>query len=248
MGAHGYCGPVEIGFWRFLKTDNDENELRWFGRRHGKTLRPRRQKLVDERLPEIRLEAVPADLMGLFPPSCRKLWLEIGFGAGEHLAGQAARHPEIGFVGCEPFINGVASLLTRIDTDNLGNIRIFDDDARLLIDTLPDQCFERIFILFADPWPKTRHHRRRIMTEANLDRFARILKDHGELRFVSDHMEYVSWALERLLRHPEFDWQATSPKDWREPPEDWVETRYEAKARARGDVPAYLGFTRTPRT
>lgn len=235
-----------------MSTTRDENELRWFGRRHGKTLRPTRQKLVDELLPKLRVEPdaikPPADVTDLFPPKCNKVWLEIGFGAGEHLAGQAANHPDVGIIGCEPFINGVASLLTHIQSKNLGNVRIFDDDARLLMDVLPDQCFERIFVLFADPWPKTRHHRRRIMVEANLDRFARLLKDGGELRFVSDHMDYVSWSLERLLCHPEFDWQAGSARDWREPPADWVETRYEAKAREKGDLPAYLRFLRLPRT
>jgi tRNA (guanine-N7-)-methyltransferase len=235
-----------------LSTTKDENELQWYGRRHGKKLRPTRQKLVDELLPKLRLDpnsgSFPANLTGLFESECKDVWLEIGFGAGEHLAGQAARNPDKGIIGCEPFINGVASLLTHIKAENLNNVRIYDNDARVLMDVLPEQSFERIFVLFADPWPKTRHHRRRIMVEANLDRFARLLKDAGELRFASDHKEYVSWALERLLHHPDFNWQAESVKDWRDPPSDWVETRYEGKARAKGDYPTYLRFTRLSRT
>ncbi len=235
-----------------MNTKRDENALRWYGRRHGKTLRPNRQKLVDELLPILRIDphedALRGDLADLFRARCAEVWLEIGFGAGEHLAGQATQHPDTGIIGCEPFINGVASLLTHVDSGGLENVRIFDDDARLLMDALPDRCFERIFVLFADPWPKARHHRRRIMIEANLDRFARLLKDGGELRFASDHMDYVSWALERLMHHADFDWMASSAGDWRKPPEDWVETRYEAKARAKGDLPVYLRFARKQRS
>lgn len=235
-----------------MSTSKDENELRWYGRRHGKKLRPNRQKLVDELLPKLRLkpdtDTFPPDLTDLFPSPCQRVWLEIGFGAGEHLAGQAIRNPDVGIIGCEPFINGVASLLTQIDAENINNVRIYDDDARLLMDVLPEQSLERIFVLFADPWPKSRHHRRRIMVEANLNRFARLLKDGGELRFVSDHKEYVSWALERLLNHTDFKWQAESIKDWRDPPTDWVETRYQSKARDKGDNPTYLRFTRRARS
>ena len=233
-------------------TEKEDTDLRWYGRRQGKKLRPSRQKLVDVLLPKIRIEPganrIPTDLSNLFAPTCTGVWLEIGFGAGEHLAAQAADHPDIGFIGCEPFINGVASLLAHVEREQLENVRIYDDDARTLMDALPDASLGRIFVLFADPWPKTRHHRRRMMIEANLTRFARLLKDGGELRFASDHMAYASWALERLLRQPEFDWQAVSAKDWRDPPDDWVETRYEAKARAKDELPVYLRFTRVPRS
>jgi tRNA (guanine-N7-)-methyltransferase len=234
-----------------LSHTKEDTDQRWYGRRQGKKLRPNRQALVDTLLPNLKvspsLGEIPADLKTLFQAPCDDVWLEIGFGAGEHLAAQAANHPETGFIGCEPFINGVASLLAHIDKDKLQNVRVFDDDARILMDALPDACFGRIFVLFADPWPKSRHHRRRIMIEANLNRFARLLKNGGELRFASDHMEYASWTLERLLRHPEFDWLATTAGDWRNPPRDWVETRYETKARAKGDRPAYLRFARVDR-
>ena len=229
-------------------TEKQDTDPRWYGRRHGKKLRLGRQRLVDNLLPELRIAPkaaeIPADLRELFAVPCKDVWLEIGFGAGEHLAAQAASHPGIGFIGCEPFINGVASLLAHVDETSLKNVRIYDDDARTLMDALPDASVGRIFVLFADPWPKTRHHRRRMMIEANLDRFARLLRGGGELRFASDHMEYTSWTLERLLRHPNFDWQAMSARDWRTPPDDWVETRYETKARAKGDLPAYLRFLR----
>jgi len=231
-----------------LITEKEDTDPRWYGRRQGKKLRLGRQRLVDNLLPELRVSPeateLPADLSELFNHPCNDVWLEIGFGAGEHLAAQAANHPDIGFIGCEPFINGVASLLAHIDQANLKNVRIYDDDARILMDALPEASVGRIFVLFADPWPKTRHHRRRMMIEANLDRFAHLLKDGGELRFASDHMDYTSWTLERLLRHADFDWQAQSASDWRDPPEDWVETRYETKARANGDLPAYLRFRR----
>ncbi len=235
-----------------MSTEKEDTDPRWYGRRYGKKLRPGRQKLVDTLLPELRIapdaDRLAANLHDLFPANCQDVWLEIGFGAGEHLAAQAANRPDIGFIGCEPFINGVASLLAHIDSGKTENVRIFDDDARILMDALPDASLGRIFVLFADPWPKSRHHRRRMMIEANLQRFARLLKDGGELRFASDHMEYASWTLERLLRQSEFDWQVASAKDWRAPPEDWVETRYEAKARAKDELPVYLRFLRVSRS
>lgn len=230
----------------------EDPDRRWYGRRHGKKLRAGRQALVEELLPRLRVSPEPADLpedlCDLFPAPCRQVWLEIGFGAGEHLAAQAAAHPDTGIVGCEPFINGVASLLKHVHSAELSNVRIYDDDARTLMDALPDASVGRIFVLFADPWPKARHHRRRIMIESNLQRFARLLKDGGELRFASDHLEYAGWTLERLLRQPEFDWLAERADDWRMPPADWVETRYEAKARAKNNDPVYLRFVRCPRT
>jgi len=232
-----------------LITSKDDTDQRWYGRRHGKKLRAGRQRLVDELLPSLYLKpepaSIPTDLTTLFKDPCSRVWLEIGFGAGEHLAAQAGNHPDVGIIGCEPFINGVASLLAHIDKAKLTNVRIYNDDARVLMDVLPAASLDRIFVLFADPWPKARHHRRRIMADANLARFARLLREGGELRFASDHMDYVSWTLERLQRHPQFDWQATSADDWRTPPRDWIETRYEAKAREKGDRSVYLRYLKT---
>ena len=174
-------------------------------------------------------------------------WLEVGFGAGRHLAAQAAAHPHIAMIGCEPFINGVASLLSLIDAGGQENIRVFDDDARLLLDALPDAAIDRVFVLFPDPWPKTRHHKRRFISAGNLDSLSRVMKDGAELRFASDHMEYVRWTLDHVTRHPGFRWPARTARDWRLPPDDWFETRYQAKAREQGLPCVYLRFLRRPR-
>ena len=218
----------------------------FYGRRGGHKLRPRRQKLVDELLPTILLSADNGeiDLSAIFGPEIREIWLEVGFGAGEHLAEQARLNPHVGFIGCEPFLNGVAALLAHIDTHDLTNVRIYDDDARLILPLLPDASIDRGFVLFSDPWPKARHHRRRFIEPNNLNALGRILKDNAELRFASDHMGHVSWALEHATRHPNFAWPAASAKDWRIAPDDWVQTRYERKALAKGNACAYLRFYR----
>ncbi len=187
------------------------------------------------------------DPAGWFPFAPRALRLEIGFGAGEHLAHQAAASPEIGFIGCEPFINGVAALLARVQADRLANIRVLDDDARLLFGRFPDAAFERVTILFPDPWPKARHHRRRFIQDESLDEIARILQDGGELRFASDHKDYARWTLLHGLRHPAFAWTARGPGDWRARPEDSRPTRYEEKALKRGETCVYLVFQRVRR-
>ena len=185
--------------------------------------------------------------MVAFGDGVSDLWLEIGFGGGEHLAAQAAANPGTGFIGCEPFINGVASLLAEIDRLGLTNIRIFDDDARLMLKALPDACLGRVFVLFADPWPKKRHHRRRFIAPDTLDQLARLMKDGAELRFASDHMGYVRWALSRLTAHADFQWTAAGPADWRTRPADAVETRYEEKALQKGLSCVYLSFSRSLR-
>ncbi len=196
-------------------------------------------------LPRLR-PAVGAD--GTVVDAAATNWLEIGFGGGRHLAAQAAAHPDIAMIGCEPFVNGVAALLSLIDAQGQKNIRIFDDDARHLLDALPAAAIDRVFVLFPDPWPKRRHHKRRFMAPGNLDSLARVMKDGAELRFASDHMEYVRWTLDQVTRHPGFQWPARSARDWRHPPPDWFETRYEAKAREQGLRCVYLRFQRRPRT
>jgi tRNA (guanine-N7-)-methyltransferase len=218
----------------------------FYGRRGGYKLRPRRQKLVDELLPTIRLLAEPGqiELSKIFGSEIKENWLEVGFGAGEHLAEQARLNPHVGFIGCEPFLNGVAALLAQIEKYKLGNIRIFDDDARLILPLLPEASIHRCFVLFSDPWPKARHHRRRFIKPNNLNALGRILKDNAELRFASDHMGHVSWALEHTIRHPNFIWPVSSADDWRLAPDDWVQTRYERKALAKGEACAYLSFYR----
>jgi tRNA (guanine-N7-)-methyltransferase len=184
------------------------------------------------------------DPAALFPFAPRKIRLEIGFGAGEHLAHQAKAEPDVGFIGCEVFVNGVAALLARVKADNLRNVRVLDDDARRLFGRLPGASLDRVVAYFPDPWPKTRHRRRRLIQQASLDEFARVLKKGGELRVATDHMEYARWTLRHCLGHPAFAWAARRARDWRERPEDSPETRYAAKARRKGARCVYLVFQR----
>jgi tRNA (guanine-N7-)-methyltransferase len=231
-------------------TKKNHDGPQWYGRRQGHRLRPNRQALIDTLLPTLRVE-LPKD--GVLDPSAvfsaplNDIWLEVGFGGGEHLAAQARANPNIGFIGCEPFINGIANLLSQVERDGLTNVRIYDDDARKLFAVLPDAVFGRIFALYTDPWPKTRHHRRRFISDDTTDTLIRLLKDNAELRLAHDHMGYVGWMLDHVTRRQELQWQAKSKSDWQEPPDDWVETRYEQKAKARGLHPAYLSFVRRAR-
>lgn len=217
------------------------------GRRQGPKLRPGRRRLLDERLPEVGIALEPnqrLDPASLFNPSPRAVWLEIGFGGGEHLEAQAARHPEIGFLGVEPFRNGVARLLQAVEQQDLRNIRVLMDDARLLLDALPEASLDRVFILFPDPWPKARHHKRRIVNPDTAARLAELIRPGGELRLATDDPGYARWMLATILVEPRFTWTAERATDWREPPPDWVPTRYEAKARAAGRAPVFLTFAR----
>jgi tRNA (guanine-N7-)-methyltransferase len=227
------------------------NPFRWYGRRRGHRLRPGRRDRIERLLPAVRL-APPGpggivDLAAAFgaPPS--DVWLEVGFGAGEHLAAQAKAHPGIAMVGCEPYVTGVASLLSIIESDGLANIRIFDDDARLLLGAFPEASIGRVFVLFPDPWPKRRHHKRRFIAPATLDALARVMEDGAELRFATDHMGYARWTLDHAIRHPAFAWLARRPGDWRRRPRDGFETRYERKAADHGLVSVHLGFRRRHR-
>lgn len=196
---------------------------------------------MQQLLPQVRL-SIPAPgrvdtEVGLTRSA---LWLEIGFGAGEHLVAQADGHREINFIGCEVFANGIAKLLAKMERQQLDNIRVFDDDAQLLIRSMPESSVDRVFILFPDPWPKQRHAKRRIISRNTLDILANIMMDGAELRLATDDSDHVSWILERLTDHPAFEWPARRPSDWRERPEDWPPTRYEEKARATGRVPIFL--------
>jgi tRNA (guanine-N7-)-methyltransferase len=217
-----------------------------YGRRRGHRLRPGRQRQLAERLPELRVslpEAGQLDPARLFPGR-ERIWLEIGFGSGEHLAAQAAAHPEVGLIGCEPYLAGVASLLATAEREALDNLRLVVDDARMLLRALPDGCLERIFVLFPDPWPKTRHHKRRIVNPASAAEFARLLAPAGELRLATDDMGYARAMLLALCARPELAWQAERPADWRERPADWPATRYEQKAFASGRPCLYLRYRR----
>ena len=226
---------------------------RVYGRRLGHRLRPGRQALLERALPGLRLdlpddERARIDLSGLFPASVRELWLEIGFGAGEHLARQLRDNPAVGMIGCEPYVQGVAGLLSRLEVDGTGErVRIFPDDGRLLLHHLPDACIGRLFVLFPDPWPKKRHHKRRLIDAGTLAAFARVLADGAEFRWASDDRDYVDWTSERVAANGAFVLSGNGPGDGRARPADWPETRYEQKARAAGRAPVFLRFVRSAR-
>jgi len=204
-------------------------------------LRPGQEARLENLLP--RLRVATDDLAGLPRP----LWLEIGFGAGEHLAAQAMAHPEVTLLGCETFVNGIAALLTHVETRRLDNVRVFPDDAGFLLPALGEASVDRVFLPFLDPWPKNRHHKRRFVQRATLDQLARVLADGAAVRFASDHPGYVAWTLGLVLEHPDFRWPARGPEDWRRRPVDAIATRYEAKALARGANCYYLTFHRKVR-
>jgi tRNA (guanine-N7-)-methyltransferase len=223
---------------------------RVYGRRHGRPLRPGRRDLIESLLPQLSFTLPERSLLDpatLFPDQQDEVWLEVGFGGGEHLAAQAGSHPQTGFIGCEPFINGMASLLTKIKKENLANIRVFPDDALILMSSMVESSLDRVFILFPDPWPKKRHAKRRLISPQTVDILARVMKDTAELRLASDDPEYVCWMLEHLHRHEAFQWLARRPAHWRQRTLDWPATRYEAKALEAGRSCAYLRFRRRPR-
>ena len=251
MGAARPRAEAAVGFLSKASSGADAPQQRLlYGRRRGRKLRPGQQDILETFLPELRFE-LPSDGRldphGLFAEPVNAVWLEVGFGAGEHLAAQAAADPRRGVIGCEVFENGVVKLLAEVKRLDLGNVRLFIDDARLLIAALPDASIARAFILFPDPWPKQRHHKRRIVSTATLDGLARILCDGAELRLATDDMDYLRWMLERAPPHPAFEWLARRPQDWRERPADWPRTRYEQKAIAAGRTPAFLRLKRRAR-
>ena len=220
------------------------------GRRRGRKLRPGQRRLLDTLLPRLRFALPPErplDPRRLFDRPVAAVWLEIGFGAGEHLAAQAAQQPDYGLIGCEVFETGVVRLLAEVERLGLSNLRLLTDDARPLLGALAEASLERVFILFPDPWPKLRHHKRRLVSMATLDALAHAMRDGAELRLATDDMEYLRWMLERATAHAAFEWQARRPQDWRERPPDWPATRYEQKALAAGRRPAFLRFRRRPR-
>lgn len=213
-------------------------------------MRPGRQRLVADLLPHLSITLPgdgPLDPRTLFDGPVRDVWLEVGFGAGEHLAAQARANPDVGIIGCEPYIAGIAALLGTLAEAERARVRVFTDDARLLIEALADASIGRAFVLFPDPWPKTRHHKRRFIDGATVAALARVLADGAELRLASDHLEYARWMLDHVRRDGAFEWLARRPGDWRARPGDWPETRYEAKARAVGAAPVFLRFSRRSR-
>jgi tRNA (guanine-N7-)-methyltransferase len=223
----------------------DRRRGQLYGRRKGPKLSARQVELRRTLLPQFAFDPAK-EAQAQFPQGVKALWLEIGFGAGEHLHHLAGENPDIGMIGAEPYEMGVAKLLSKLAEEPRANIRIFEGDGRDIIAALPDGSLDRFFLLFPDPWPKTRHHKRRFLQTEMLDELARVLKPGAELRFATDDKSYLPYALERLAAHPDFEWTAQGPSDWKTRPEGWPPTRYEAKA-IKGP-PSYLAWLRrTPR-
>ncbi|WP_380878939.1 tRNA (guanine-N(7)-)-methyltransferase [Sphingomonas sp. DBB INV C78] len=224
---------------------NDPTTIRrLYGRRQGHKLRQGQAALVEELLPEVAVpETGPVDSQILFGDD-RPIELEIGFGAGEHLAAQAAMRPDHGFIGCEPFLNGVVAALGHIEREGLENVRIHMGDALDVLERLPDASLTRAWLLHPDPWPKARHAKRRFMNAGPIALIARKMKPGGEFRFGTDHPVYCRWGMMVMGQSPDFTWQAETPRDFLERPADWPETRYEAKARRIGHEVWYFRFRR----
>lgn len=217
------------------------------GRRKGKPLSPRRARLMAEAFPALAIDVgapQPASLADLFPDRPAIVHLEIGFGGGEHLVAAASKAADAGFIGVEPFLNGMAKAVAAIVDGGLTNVRLFGGEAARLLDWLPPAALDQVDLLYPDPWPKRRHWKRRFVSAGNLDRLARVLKPGGQLRFASDIAAYVEWTLIHLLGRADFVWTAGRADDWRRPFPDWPGTRYELKALAAGRQPTYLVFAR----
>ena len=231
---------------------SEAQTLRFYGRRKGRPLSQTMQRRLDELLPRFEMTAGPhtkTSLSELFvaedagPP--KEFCLEIGFGGGEHLSALARANPQMGFIGAEPFVNGVVSVLRHIEEQQLENIRIWPDDVRLMLSGLPPGCLSYVYVMFPDPWPKTRHAGRRILNPEMLDRLAECLKPGGRLRFASDHPVAKSWLLAEAIRHSAFSWTAQTAQDWRERPADWPQTRYMSKGVREGRASSWFDFIRS---
>lgn len=217
-----------------------------YGRRRGRKLRAGRRALMDSLLPQLRVALPAIGSLALAPlfPGAADIWLEVGFGGGEHLAAQARAHPTVGFLGAEVFENGVAKLLVAIERDTLANVRLFVDDARLLLARLPDNSLGRAFVLFPDPWPKERHKKRRIVASETLDQLARTLRPGAELRIATDDADYAEWIGAAVAVHSGFVELTRAAGAWPDRPADWPATRYEEKAVAAGRKPRFFRLAR----
>jgi tRNA (guanine-N7-)-methyltransferase len=250
------------------KSAHDERtRYKLYGRRKGPRLSAHQSALFETLLPQFTLTLQPErDPHDYFSPVIDDVWLEVGFGSGEHLLWQAQQHSNVGLIGAEPYEAGVAKVLSKLAStyalpgtaailaaqenemragsprSQVETIRIYQGDAREIVDALPDSTLGRVFILFPDPWPKSRHHKRRFIQTEMLDALARVMKPQAELRFASDDAGYVAWTLEHVTAHPSFEWTATRAQDWKTRPADWPQTRYEAKALH--GVPTFLRFLR----
>jgi tRNA (guanine-N7-)-methyltransferase len=234
-------------------TDKQNTGAPWrnfYGRLKGQTLHKSQQRYLEEDLQglapkgvtwEENPERVPLDLTALFGD--KPVWLEVGFGGGEHMVHQAEQNPDVGIIGCEPYVNGVAMLLGKIRRARVENLSVHPGDARDMMDVLPEGSIDRTFLLYPDPWPKKRHHRRRFVTGEHLEPLARVMKSGAIFRVATDIEDYVRQTLEEVPQFG-FEWLAEGPKDWRQPWADWISTRYEQKALREGRVPHYLTFRR----
>jgi tRNA (guanine-N7-)-methyltransferase len=220
----------------------------FFGRRQGHRLRPHQAELMASLLPRLAVDlaaAAPADLRTLFPHPVAWVAVEIGFGGGEHLLTEARAHPDIGFIGCEPFVNGMAKALALIETHKCENVRLHFGDATDLMNWIPPASLWRVDLIYPDPWPKRRHWKRRFVQFESLQKIARALRPGGQFRFVTDIPDYAAWTLERIRQTPQLAWTAERATDWQQPWEGFPGTRYEAKAKRQGRVPCYLIFQRS---
>ena len=223
----------------------------FYGRIKGKGLHQSHERYLTEDLDGIAPKGVswqenpyrkPLDLDVLFGK--KPVWLEVGFGSGEHIVHQAAGNPDVGIIGCEPYINGVATLLGKIRKAGVTNIMVHPGDVRDIMDVLPEGSIDKAFLLYPDPWPKSRHHRRRFVTEEHLVPLAKCLKIGAEFRVATDIPDYVRQSMEQIPQFG-FTWSAEQPSDWREPWVDWFSTRYEQKAFREGRTAHYMTFFRT---
>ena len=219
-------------------SEASQRPLRTYGRIKGRSLRAGRASLVEQALPGLQL-----DLGGALDLGGREVWVELGFGGGEHLAAQAEAHPDVLILGAEPFVNGVASLVRHVTDRGVGNVRLHPGDGRELLAALPEASVGRVFVLFPDPWPKTRHHKRRLISAEMVAELARVMKPGATLRFATDWADYIGWTLERFAASPAFDWIAERADDWRVAPADHATTRYEEK-RLGDCAPTFLEFRR----
>lgn len=217
-----------------MSVNSQQDQFRTFGRAKGRTLTASQQAIMDAHWS--RLEICPGEDLPSAP-----IWMEVGYGMGSHVLHLARTHPDTSIIGAEPFLNGTAKVVRDAVEDGLDNLRLFRGDVRELMADMPDQCLNRIYILFPDPWPKTRHNKRRLIRTAFIEELHRIIEPTGMLIFASDIPHYVDWALMRFRRHGGFDWNGADPK---EPPDNWPGTKYEAKARREGRTPYWFEFMR----
>jgi tRNA (guanine-N7-)-methyltransferase len=220
-----------------------------YGRRKGKKLRLHQAELITSTLPDVALDLSAAidDPAALFAFGPKTVRVEIGFGGAEHLVHEACSHPEIGYIGCEPFVNGVAKLLVQIDEKSIANVRAHHGDARDVLIRLPDGSIDRVDVLYPDPWPKWRQRKRRFLSTANIAEIARVLRPGGVLRFATDIDDYAGWVLSRVIHDVRWCWEEgqAGVRNWLTPWSDWPSTRYEAKAFREGRTPVYLTFVRS---